>query len=250
VIANAYEDELIDRITIRELAATLNPRERRVLCRQYRYGETLRETGQAIGGIGPERVRQIGLRAERVMKGRYDRSMAHVTPVNKPEFVRHMKRLVDGQPPSPTSQPRGYERPIPIPPDPAWVLPLRPVPAVLPQYPQGIEPWFHPERVPTTSDMREIGQYALGYFSAARRRRDGTRQRCGRGVQIICERNADAIAGAMKRWADELPLSVPLSTVPDDVPEGMTGTVVASSAVAFRVLSVYDGKLVSIEATF
>jgi hypothetical protein len=62
-----YERQLIDRIAIREAAATLTPRLRRVMAQYYHRGETLEEIGYREG-CGKERIRQILEKAERKLR--------------------------------------------------------------------------------------------------------------------------------------------------------------------------------------
>jgi len=62
-----YEQRLIDRIAIREAAATLTPRLRRVMAQYYHRGETLEEIGNREN-VGKERIRQLLEKGERRMR--------------------------------------------------------------------------------------------------------------------------------------------------------------------------------------
>jgi hypothetical protein len=101
-----YERQLIDRIAIREAAATLTPRLRRVIASYYHRGETLEEIGQRAN-VGRERIRQLLETAERRMRGKLaDQKIGRSAPplitantppigFDKAAFLAHMRGLKD-----------------------------------------------------------------------------------------------------------------------------------------------------------
>jgi hypothetical protein len=101
-----YEQRLIDRIAIREAAATLTPRLRRVMVGYYHRGETLEEIGNREG-CHKERIRQLLQKAERKMcaavaspkikAGHQLQTTARTPPpgFDKAAFLAHMRGLRD-----------------------------------------------------------------------------------------------------------------------------------------------------------
>lgn len=106
MIDYGYEARLVDRIAANEaIAARLNPRQKRVLLRYTRYGETYREISQREG-TSPERIRQLHLKALNKLRKPLDaeplRVAAHRTTRNTPppgfdkaDFLRHMRLLIE-----------------------------------------------------------------------------------------------------------------------------------------------------------
>jgi Sigma-70, region 4 len=105
VIDYDYETRLVDRIAIREAAAKLAPRERRVIARYFGHDETLREVGEREG-ICAARVGQIVNRSVRKLRDRFAeqpeaRAKPHQTTratpppgFNRAAFLRHMQGLI------------------------------------------------------------------------------------------------------------------------------------------------------------
>jgi hypothetical protein len=102
-----YERQLIDRIAIREAAATLTPRQRRILGAVYHRGETYEEIGHREG-CGKERIRQILQAGERRMRGKLaEQKIGRSAPpllitantpppgFDKAAFLAHMRGLKD-----------------------------------------------------------------------------------------------------------------------------------------------------------
>jgi len=101
-----YERQLIDRIAIREAAATLTPRLRRVMAQYYHRGETLDEIGQREN-VGKERVRQLLEKGESRIRARLEgpqiikaaplQTTAQAFPpgFDKAAFIAHMRGLKD-----------------------------------------------------------------------------------------------------------------------------------------------------------
>jgi hypothetical protein len=101
-----YERQVIDRIAIREAAATLTPRLRRVMAQYYHRGETLEEIGQREN-VGRERIRQLLEKGERRMrvalagpkitKAAQLQTTATTPPpgFDKAAFLAHMRGLRD-----------------------------------------------------------------------------------------------------------------------------------------------------------
>jgi hypothetical protein len=148
--------------------------------------------------------------------------------------------------------------PPPPPPKPvAPVLPLQP-PAwlkSLPQYQQAkpthVELWFDPEWMPTPQFLKNIALYTLNYFVSARRLApDGLDRLGAQTSHIECARDADAIAGAMKRLADTLPSGARMSARPLEVPDLALGVTLASRYAALRLFSTHSGQSVAIDLTW
>jgi hypothetical protein len=113
--------------------------------------------------------------------------------------------------------------------------------------PQRVEPWFDLSQPLTLDGLREIARYTLNFC-----RRPASLERLGaRAACIVCARDADAIAGEMKRFANGLPHSAKLSAKAVPVPEGWFGVTVASDYfVALRVCAVGDFGKVEIMVTW
>ena len=100
-----YEQRLVDRITANEAAKKLSPRQRRILTRYVRYGETFAEIGRREGVVGG-RIQQIHARAVRRLQKSLTSSepvsvSPHRTTANTPPpgfdrsaFLRHMQGLI------------------------------------------------------------------------------------------------------------------------------------------------------------
>jgi len=264
---NDYETHLVDRISVRELAAALTPRERRILCRYFRHDETLREAGQREG-ISPARTAQIIERSIQRMRTaaasvplRVDpplRARALPPPIgfDKAAFLRHMRGLVerrDAQESRALTAEREFldrllhdeailaSTPQPKPP-PVYVHPL-------PK--QHVKPWFDLSRTPSLGDLRCIAQYALGYFVAACRPSRAGLQAIGKmTTRVVCRRTADMVAAALQAVKREIPATAQLSACLLDVPEELLAVVLGCPFVALRLALVDDGKKVSIEVTW
>jgi len=275
---NDYETHLVDRISVRELAAALTPRERRILCRYFRHDETLREAGQREG-ISPARTAQIIERSIQRMRTAAARVPLRVDPplraralppptgFDKAAFLRHMRGLVerrDAQESRALTAEREFldrllhDEAIPKPP-PAYPLPTLPLPKPLggtvywPDEPteQHVEPWFDLSRTPSLGDLRCIAQYALGYFVAACRPSRAGLQTIGKTTtRVVCPRTADMVAAALQAVKREIPATAQLSACLLDLPEELLAVVLGCPFVALRLASVEDGKKVSIEVTW
>jgi hypothetical protein len=101
-----FEDRLIDRIAAREaIAARLTPRQRRVMARTIRYGETTKEVGKREG-CSATRINQIVSRSVDRLRGAcVERPIARAAPqqttratpptgFDKATFLRHMQGLI------------------------------------------------------------------------------------------------------------------------------------------------------------
>lgn len=107
-VDNEYESRLIDRIAIREAAANLTPRQRRVMTSYYRQGDTYDEIGKREN-VTKERVRQLLMKAERKMRERLaGPKIGNAGPMQKTEntppvgfdraaFLAHMRGLREWQ---------------------------------------------------------------------------------------------------------------------------------------------------------
>lgn len=106
MIDYGYEDRLVDRIAANEaIAARLTPRQRRVLLRYTRYGETYREIAQREG-VSVERIRQLHVKALDKLRKPLDAEPVRVAPhptmrdtpppgFDKADFLRHMRLLIE-----------------------------------------------------------------------------------------------------------------------------------------------------------
>ena len=264
---NDYETHLVDRISVRELAAALTPRERRILCRYFRHDETLREAGQREG-ISPARTAQIIERSIQRMRTAAARVPLRVDPplraralppptgFDKAAFLRHMRGLVerrDAQESRALTAEREFldrllhDEAIPKPPKPLGGT------VYWPDEPteQYVEPWFDLSRTPSLGDLRCIAQYALGYFVAACRPSRAGLQAIGKmTTRVVCRRTADMVAAALQAVKREIPATAQLSACLLDVPEDLLAVVLGCPFVALRLGSVEDGKKVSIEVTW
>jgi hypothetical protein len=126
-----------------------------------------------------------------------------------------------------------------------------PIPPAL-QRRSDLEPWFNPARVPTPDDAHEIALYARNYLTAVLRPvRDGLLWLGSQQTAIVCERNADAIAGALMQFSRGLPPEgVVMSTETDLMPAGVLGAEATSRALAVRVLLGDEGRKVEIGLTW
>jgi Sigma-70, region 4 len=107
VIDYDFEERLVDRIAAREaIAARLTSRQRHVLSRCYRYGETYREVG-ARDGVSATRINQIHDKAVRSLRRGFAAppKIAAVAPTqttrdtpppgfDRAAFLRHMRGLI------------------------------------------------------------------------------------------------------------------------------------------------------------
>jgi len=203
-----FEERLHERIDARRLIATrLSPRQRRVLCRSYLHGETLREIA-APDGVSPVRVAQILATATRRLQvasralpaGR----VAPPSPAPPPGFDRvaflcHMQGLIarreikarqdfeaeravlDGLLEGEQAYAKAKAQPklsfAELKASAVYGKIAAELEATakklwpdLPKPPlptQTVEPWFDLARQPTHEDLRCIAQYTLGYFAAA-----------------------------------------------------------------------------------
>jgi hypothetical protein len=264
-----FEDRLVDRIAARELiAARLTPQQRQVLCRQVRYGETLREIGAHVG-LTSARVGQIARRAYRrldnegapvIARGRvaaplaplnFDRAafLAHMQGVIERRRLAHREEIARERAELDRLLAREFPPPIPQPQMTAAAM-LRKA-AALHNAP-AVEPWFDLSLVLTIQGVRQIALYALNYLDAIRRqyRRAGTSEIGATLVQMECTRDADAIAAALQCLNREIPVTATLSVHPLPIPAGMLGTSLASAYAAVRVISISGDQSVSIEVTW
>ena len=98
---NDTEDRLLARIDVRRaLATVLTPRQREVVRRVSRLGQTYREAGLDLR-ISPERVRQLYFKAELLLRRRLRRPPAKLAPVGTPPpgfdraaFLEHMRGVI------------------------------------------------------------------------------------------------------------------------------------------------------------
>ena len=232
-----FEDRLIERIDARKLISTrLNPRQKHMLCRAVRYGETLREIGEPLG-IGGARVGQIVNKA-------WDKltNSGVVKPprtFDKAEFTAHMrgliKRRVDVEAwaakwEAEREAERAAERAKPPPPPPrVWSTP-----AVS-------QPWR----------IYKIALYVLGYFRAARNLEQIGLLTPGTKIgRIECERDDDAIAAALMKFARELPPAARLSAYPLQFFKEPPMACAESPFFATRVITSADGRRLAIEMTW
>jgi hypothetical protein len=100
--------------------------------------------------------------------------------------------------------------------------------------------------------MHEIALYAMHYLTAVLRPvRDGLLWLGSQHAAIVCDRNADAIAGALMQFSRGLPPEgVVMSTETDLMPAGVVGTEATSRFLAVRVLSIDEGRKVEIGLTW
>ena len=278
-----FESRLIDRIAVREAAARLAPRERRIVARYFGHGETGKEIGDREGICGA-RVHQIVDRSLRKLRDRFrERPEAKAKPqqttratpppgFDRAAFLRHMQGLIERReararelfarersildalmraeeayglfdPPAP---------PTLAPPPPTFRPPNHPGYTVA--WPgehrqQNVEPWFDLSKPLTLPHLRCIAQYTLGYLVAARRLPPtGTAHIGEMTTRAECLRDADAIATAMMQIA--IPKSARYSACLLDVPDGIIAVALGSPHVALRLASADEGKRVSIEVTW
>jgi hypothetical protein len=265
LIDTEFEARLVDRIAARELIARrLTPRQRRLLCRTVRYGDTLAEAGAAERMSGT-RAGQIVAKAMGLLCD--ERARAAIQPerrgFDKAAFLRHMQRLIEARDRR-NAEAFATERAVldrlledeaakaAPPPKPATVPVVKPIKspgwhvawhAVTPKQ-TPVEPWFGPEP-PTEYGLKQIALYALQYLSAVCRPQEHGLQKIGsRCAALICGRNADAIAGELKRFADSLPHNVRFSVrLPPPIEPSATAS---SYYIALRVASVMEHCMVSI----
>ena len=106
MIDYGYEDRLVDRIAVNEAIARLDPRQRRILLRYHRYGETLEEVGRREG-VTRERIRSVlgksyhRLRAPLIEQPKLSATKPAQTTRDTPPpsfdkaaFLRHMRLLI------------------------------------------------------------------------------------------------------------------------------------------------------------
>lgn len=101
-----FEDQLIDRIAVRQLCATqLTARQQRVLSRVYRYGDTYKDIGK-LEGVSGTRIMQLHDKALRRL--RHHARLPRLMPLprvavtrkvpppgfDKAEFLDHMRGLI------------------------------------------------------------------------------------------------------------------------------------------------------------
>ena len=272
-----FEERLHERIDARRLIATrLSPRQRRVLCRTYLHGETLREIA-APDGVSPARVAQILAVALQRLQ-RPPQALPRPAPATAPAppgfdrtaFLHHMQGLITRRIVEDSNR-RERERqnldaimrreeaqglfeppapPKPAPPPKPYAPTIYWAPAPRPPPTQNVEPWFDPARQPTLEDLRCIAQYTLGYFtSAAGLVRDGSSEVGSHTMRVLCPRDADAIAEAMQRVRAAMPSSHRLSACLLDTPPELLCVALGNRRVALRVSSIEDGRRVAIEVT-
>lgn len=283
-----YETRLIDRIAVRQAAAALTSRERRVLTRYYGRDETLDEVGKHEG-VTKERVRQLITHAIPKLQARIAaeplRPTARTTPppgFDKQAFLRHMRGLIEQRETlarERIAEREAYERDVyarerksldaimrreelaglfdpPPPPKPKLPPPPYVPPKPLPYVPaaapaQHVEPWFNPARQPTVGDMRCIAQYALGYLLAILPPQQyGSGTMGTHAAHVICARDADAIATAMQSLKRAMPNTARLSAVKLDVPKDLLAASIGDHRGAIRVASLDSGRQVSLEVTW
>ena len=279
-----WEDRLHERLDARKLIRELPPRERRIFCARLiegRFGEEL----AAEEGCSAARIAQITYRALRRLQ---QRSVSRETL--KPEadtprqtapngfdraaFLAHMRGLIarrehekqriferermsldamlgDDDDITPSAD-LPYE-PTPLPPliklwQPPNPLKFHHVPAS-DQQPQ--EPWYDPAKVPTPAGMMEIARYALDYLRAILGILPvATTEPGPRLAHVICDRHPDAIAHAMQALRQHLPSGIRFSQVPPVIPDGLLGAAVDSQWLSLTVISLYEGRNLSIEVGF
>ena len=266
-----YEDRLIERISVRNLAVDhLTPRQRRIVSRYYRHDETLREIGKREG-IGPARVGQIANRSivllqEAAKRPAVSRTTRRSPPpgFDKKAFLWHMQHLIvlrEREALEAFARERAAldrllrtEAPEPKPSPPQSKLPpaVKPLSVFLSEPPgvTPVEPWFNPKLLPTQQGMHEIADYALGYFVAIRRPPIGQLQVGTKWTRIRCARDADAIAEGMQRLNKWLAPFVKLSASPMSVEQGELSVSIASLRVAMQVTCVDEGKSVAFDISW
>ena len=280
MICSDYETWLIDRIAIRQAAARLAPRERRVLTRYYGHNETLWEVGQHEG-VSKERVRQICLTAECKLRGVFAaeplRPTARRTPplgFDTKAFLRHMQGLIvlrEAQKRAAFERERdeldrllAEEEPKPsLPPPPLPKVIVKPAPKphysyLVPWKPEpqhyafpSFEPWFDLSNALTPEYLRQIALYALDYFVKARGPTEYGSPHIGKMFTLIdVERTADGVSTAMQHMRKDIPPYARLSAWRRPIPDGLLGVTVASAFVAMRIMAAEDERKVSFEITW
>lgn len=267
-----FEARLIDRIAVKEAAVRLEPRERRIISRYFRHGETGKEIGDREGICGA-RVNQIVNRSLRKLQARFtERPEAKAKPqqttratpppgFDKAAFLRHMQGLIErreawaralfARERSSLDAIMRWEEEAglfdpPAPPKPKVAPPPSPPP---PRQP--VEPWFDLSKPFTLPHLRCIAHYTLGYFVAARRPIQAGSSSIGKmTTRVVCPRDADAIATGMMQVKAGIPATAHLSACLLDVPEGLFAVALGCPFVALRVASLECGKRVSIEVTW
>ena len=242
-----FEDRLIERIDARKLiAARLNPRQKHMLCRAIRYGETLREIGEPLG-IGGARVGQIVNKAWDNLTNSgvvepFARAPGTPPGFNNAEFTAHMRGLIkarvdadawaakwEAEREAERAAERAKPPPPPPPPPRVWSTPAD----------------YQPSRI------YKIALYVLGYFRAARNLEQFGLLTPGTKIgRIECERDDDAIAAALMKFARELPPTARLSAYPLQFFKEPPMACAESPFMATRVIASADGRRLAIEMTW
>lgn len=266
-----FEDRLHERLDARALIRALPPRQRHIVIRTWLHGETLREIGKREG-LSPARVAQVHIKAlqrlQRPPQPPPRPEPAKATPppgFDRAAFWRHMDllirlrdqrarqrfereravlaRMLEGEQAEVATLPQPAKPWKPVAAPPFWAPPPPPPP-------QHVEPWFDPAHQPTLGDLRCIGEYAIGYFTAIWGSQQGSADYGGTLMRVQCPRTADAVAEGLQRVKAELPPMACLSACLLETPDDVLCATVGNRSVALRISSVEDGKQVAIELTY
>lgn len=285
-----YEARLIDRIAIREVAAKrLRPREKRILGRLTRYGETYREVGEREG-ISPARVRQIhkvALRRIRSPLAFWERKTLNLpasrttadTPppgFDRAAFLRHMEGLIakrEEQAREQRAREEDYARnwrkneradldqimrneerqglfdPPPPPPPPRPQLSIR-LPA---QYNIHVydSPSYTSPPLPTQVDLNVMAQRALDYLLLARPQQlMGTPWLGEWATSVVFTRDGGSVSEAVDRIVRELPPHARLSAFPVPVDQKVLGANATNPFASLRVTVTPDGLRLRFDVTW
>jgi DNA-binding CsgD family transcriptional regulator len=244
-----FEARLVDRIAAKEaIAARLNPKQRRILLRYTRYGETYREISRREG-LSVERVRQHHFRA-------LDKLSAHLAKADRPQpttrstpplgfdkaaFLRHMRGLItlrDTQERELFETERTrleraleYEKEIhaPKPKQPAYHFVYNG---------QG----YAPPPLPTNDALSAMAHEALRYLLQAR-----PQYFCGTpwlgkwATSVVFTRDGGSVSEAVNSIVRELPATAHLSAFPVAIEQGTLGANATTPYASLRVTVMPDG---------
>jgi DNA-binding CsgD family transcriptional regulator len=275
---NEYEERLIDRIAIREVAARLTPRDRRVICRYYRCGDTYAEIG-VREHISTERVWQIERRAIDRMRERVRRVAKPPMPMplqmavpldefDRAAFLAHMQRLIEmrdrGQFAEFESERRGLAEMLANErrkrdESAQWTAKNKASPSLkikLPvQYTTGDQApltWGIPSKPPPPDGARllAIAKLALDTFLADRPPQIGLAVLGQKGSRVVYPHDGGQCEVAVQHLRAEVPPDVHLSALPFEVPTGIRGAVASNVHGALRAMLSPDGAMIFLDVSW
>ena len=281
LIDYGYEDRLVDRIAVNEaIAARLDPRQRRVLLRYHRYGETLEEVGRREG-VTRERIRSV-------LGKSYDRLRTHLEKTGRPQpttrtapppgfdkaaFVRHMRLLIELR----EQHTREWERRefeieraevarlvageaaknAPSLPHLGNTLKIKlPVQYTAHKSDHSVNyssPNYHPPPLPTLGDLNRIAHTALIYLLAGHPSMPlgGVSESLGKWcTSVVFTRDGGEVSEAVNSIVRELPAHARLSAYPVPIEDGTLGAHATAPYASLRVTVTPDGLKLRFDVTW